>query len=145
MWKRRRPKKINGHLRFFYTTIFVYPSSPQTQSDKYMCFFGKLINLVKTFYNRCGNTRNRLWAWFINGTIIRVCWKTILCHGVAKPACRRKLSGHLSIETEIVVQRKWSVIFKNLAFTTKNITINHYLSDFFILFQQTLNIERLRY
>ncbi len=33
----------------FYTTIFVYPPSPQTQSDKYKCFFGKLINLVKLF------------------------------------------------------------------------------------------------
>jgi len=39
-----------------------------------------------------------------------------------------KLSGHLSIETEIVVQRKWSVKFRNLAFTPKKITINYYLS-----------------
>ncbi|MGB4576986.1 MAG: hypothetical protein WBI06_08810, partial [Paludibacter sp.] len=47
-----------------------------------------------------------------------------------------KLSEHLSIETQIVVQRKWSVIFKNLAFTPKIITINHYLSDFLYFFSR---------
>jgi len=47
-------------------------------------------------------------------------------------------SRHLSIKTEIAVQRKWSVIFKNLAFTPKN----YYKLLFIrviILFQQSLN------
>jgi len=51
-------------------------------------------------------------------------------------------SGHHSIETEIVVQRKWSVIFKNLVFTPKN----YYKLLFirlFILFQQTQNKNNL--
>jgi len=31
------------------------------------------------------------------------------------------LSGNFSIETQIVVQRKWLVIFKNLTFTPKKL------------------------
>ncbi|MGB4578026.1 MAG: hypothetical protein WBI06_14170, partial [Paludibacter sp.] len=48
-----------------------------------------------------------------------------------------KLSEHLSIETQIVVQRKWSVIFKNFAFTPKHYYILLFIR-LIILFQQTL-------
>jgi len=49
-----------------------------------------------------------------------------------------KLSGHLSIETEIVVQREWSVLFRNLAFTPKKKYYKLLYFSLILLFQQTL-------
>ncbi|MCE5330933.1 MAG: hypothetical protein LLF95_02205, partial [Bacteroidales bacterium] len=46
------------------------------------------------------------------------------------------LSGHRSIKTEIVVQRKLTFIFKNLAFTPEKITIYYYLSDLLYFFSR---------